>query len=191
MNYKIAIIGLGYVGLPLAVEFAKKYSVLGFDVNNKRVNELDIGYDYTLEVSKKSLRSVLKSENQAGLRLSHNSKDLKDCNVFIVTVPTPVGSNNKPLLAPLIKASKMIGSILKKDDIVIYESTVYPGATEDECVPVLEKESGLTFNKDFYCGYSPERINPGDILSSIINSISSLNWINIYFFWFFSYIHFT
>ena len=162
MNYKIAIIGLGYVGLPLAVEFAKKYAVLGFDINSKRIDELNTGYDSTLEVSNKNLKSVLNLENKVGLKLSHNAKDLKDCNVFIVTVPTPVDSNNKPVLTPLIKASEAIGSVLKKDDIVVYESTVYPGATEDECVPVLEKESGLVFNKDFYCGYSPERINPGD-----------------------------
>ena len=162
MNYKIAIIGLGYVGLPLAVEFAKKYSVLGFDINNKRIDELNTGFDSTLEVSNKSLQSVLNSKNKVGLKLSCKAQDLKDCNFYIVTVPTPVDSNNKPILTPLIKASEAIGRVLKKDDIVVYESTVYPGATEDECVPVLEKESGLVFNKDFFCGYSPERINPGD-----------------------------
>ncbi len=162
MNYKIAIIGLGYVGLPLAVEFAKKYAVLGFDINNKRIDELNTGFDSTLEVSNKSLQSVLNTENTVGLKLSYKAQDLKDCNFYIVTVPTPVDSNNKPVLTPLIKASEAIGRVLKKDDIVVYESTVYPGATEDECVPVLEKESGLKFNKDFYCGYSPERINPGD-----------------------------
>ena len=162
MNYKIAIIGLGYVGLPLAVEFAKKYSVLGFDINNKRIDDLNTGFDSTLEVSNKSLQSVLKLGNKVGLKLSYKAQDLKDCNFYIVTVPTPVDSNNKPILTPLIKASEAIGSVLKKGDIVVYESTVYPGATEDECVPVLEKESGLEFNKDFYCGYSPERINPGD-----------------------------
>lgn len=162
MKYKIGIIGLGYVGLPLAVEFSKIYNVVGFDINDQRINELNTGYDATLEVSKKSLKSVLKPENQSGLRLSNNAEDLKTCNVFIITVPTPVDSNKKPVLIPLIKASEVIGSVLKKDDIVVYESTVYPGATEDECVPVLEKESGLIFNKDFYCGYSPERINPGD-----------------------------
>lgn len=162
MNYKIAIIGLGYVGLPLAVEFAKKYSVLGFDINTKRVEELNTGLDSTLEVSKENLKSVLKQEDQKGLTLSYSSEDLNSCNIFIVTVPTPVDVNNKPVLTPLIKASELIGRVLKKDNIVVYESTVYPGATEDICVPVLEKESGLKFNKDFYCGYSPERINPGD-----------------------------
>lgn len=162
MSYKIAIIGLGYVGLPLAVEFAKEYSVLGFDVNNLRIKQLKDGFDATLEVSKKSLQTVLKTENQKGLRLSNIKEDLNHCNFFIVTVPTPVDINNKPVLTPLIKASEIIGSVLKQGDIVVYESTVYPGATEEICVPVLQKESGLTYNKGFYCGYSPERINPGD-----------------------------
>jgi len=159
---KIAIIGLGYVGLPLAVEFAKKYLVIGFDISHTRVNELNAGHDSTLEVSDDNLQSVLNKGTQKGLYLSCTNDDLKKCNVFIVTVPTPVDKNNRPILTPLIKASETIGRYLKKDDVVIYESTVYPGVTEDECVPVLERVSGLIFNKDFYAGYSPERINPGD-----------------------------
>ncbi len=157
---KIAIIGLGYVGLPLAVEFAKKYDVLGFDINQSRVDELNSGHDSTLEVSDANLQSVVNTDK--GLKLSCNIEDLSNCTVFIVTVPTPVDKNNRPILTPLIKASETIGKYLKKDDIVIYESTVYPGVTEDECVPVLERVSGLRFNVDFYAGYSPERINPGD-----------------------------
>ncbi len=159
---KIAIIGLGYVGLPLAVEFAKKYNVLGFDINEDRINELLLGNDSTLEVSNNDLKETLSIKNHYGLKLSFNQNDLNSCTIFIVTVPTPIDKNNRPVLEPLLKASKMIGKVLKNGDIVIYESTVYPGATEEVCVPVLEKESGLTFNKDFYCGYSPERINPGD-----------------------------
>ncbi len=158
---KIAVIGLGYVGLPLAVEFAKKYKVIGFDINQSRVNALNGGHDATLEVSDENLQSVLNLEDN-GIKLSCNTSDLASCNVYIVTVPTPVDKNNRPILTPLIKASETIGKVLKKGDIVIYESTVYPGVTEDDCVPVLEKESGLKFNKDFFCGYSPERINPGD-----------------------------
>jgi len=161
-NKKIAIIGLGYVGLPLAVEFAKKYAVIGFDINQIRVDELNSGHDSTLEVSDDNLQSVLKQSTKEGLVLSCTNDDLKGCDIFIVTVPTPVDKNNRPILVPLIKASETIGKVLKKEDIVIYESTVYPGVTEDDCVPVLEKISGLQFNKDFYCGYSPERINPGD-----------------------------
>ncbi len=160
-NKKIAIIGLGYVGLPLAVEFAKKYKVIGFDINQNRVDALNAGHDATLEVSDKNLQSVLSLKNN-GLQLSCTPSDLEDCNIYIVTVPTPVDRNHRPILIPLIKASETIGKVLKKEDIVIYESTVYPGVTEDDCVPVLEKISGLKFNKDFYCGYSPERINPGD-----------------------------
>ena len=156
---KIAIIGLGYVGLPLAVEFAKKYDTLGFDINQDRIKELNSGHDSTLEVSDKNLQSVLINK---GLKLSADVNDLKACTTYIVTVPTPVDKNNRPVLIPLIKASEMIGKVLKKDDVVIYESTVYPGVTEEECVPVLERVSGLVFNKDFYAGYSPERINPGD-----------------------------
>ncbi|MDC3388470.1 nucleotide sugar dehydrogenase [Flavobacteriaceae bacterium] len=161
-NKKIAIIGLGYVGLPLAVEFAKKYSVIGFDINESRVQELNSGHDSTLEVSDDNLKSVLNQSSKEGLLLSNDTNDLKLCTVFIVTVPTPVDKNNRPILTPLVKASETIGAVLKKGDIVIYESTVYPGVTEDECVPVLERMSGLIFNKDFYAGYSPERINPGD-----------------------------
>ncbi|MGB1269795.1 MAG: nucleotide sugar dehydrogenase [Flavobacteriaceae bacterium] len=159
---KIAIIGLGYVGLPLAVEFAKKYDTLGFDINNNRIDELNSGHDSTLEVADDNLKAALHLDKSNGLKLSCNVNDLKSCTVFIVTVPTPVDKNNRPVLTPLVKASEMIGQVLKKDDVVIYESTVYPGVTEDECVPVLERISGLQFNKDFYAGYSPERINPGD-----------------------------
>lgn len=164
-NNKLAIIGLGYVGLPLAVEFAKKYEVLGFDINQNRVNELNKGHDATLEVSDGNLQEVLNN----GLKLSCDDKDLNGCNVYIVTVPTPVDKNNRPILTPLIKASETIGKVLKKEDIVIYESTVYPGATEEDCVPVLESVSGLVFNKDFYAGYSPERINPGDKKHTVTN----------------------
>ena len=159
---RIAIIGLGYVGLPLAVEFAKKYDTLGFDINSNRIDELNSGHDSTLEVADDNLKTVLNLDKINGLKLSCDVNDLKLCTIFIVTVPTPVDKNNRPVLTPLVKASEMIGQVLKKDDIVIYESTVYPGVTEDECVPVLERISGLQFNKDFYAGYSPERINPGD-----------------------------
>ena len=155
-NIKIAVIGLGYVGLPLAVEFGKKVPVIGFDINTNRIAELISGIDHTLEVSKDEL-------SQAGyLSYSSEMKELNDCNFFIVTVPTPIDDYKQPDLTPLIKASEAIGSLLKPDDIVVYESTVYPGATEEVCIPVLEKVSGLTFNQDFYAGYSPERINPGD-----------------------------
>jgi len=163
MKEKIAVIGLGYVGLPLAVEFGKKYSTIGFDINEQRVSDLNKGHDATLEVSDELLQSVLvENLSDNGLKLGSNIDDIKDCNIYIVTVPTPVDKNHRPILTPLIKASETIGSVLKQGDIVIYESTVYPGVTEDECVPVLEKVSGLTFNKDFFAGYSPERINPGD-----------------------------
>lgn len=168
-NYKIAVIGLGYVGLPLAVEFAKKYNVVGFDINNSRVNEINTGHDSTLEISDSSLKAVLDSNDKFGLKISSKIEDIASCNVFIVTVPTPVDKNNRPILTPLIKSSETIGSVLKKGDIVIYESTVYPGVTEDECVPILESVSGLVFNKDFYCGYSPERINPGDKKHTVAN----------------------
>jgi UDP-N-acetyl-D-galactosamine dehydrogenase len=161
-NKKIAIIGLGYVGLPLAVEFSKKYKVLGFDINKERVDKLNSGHDSTLEIDDHSLKSALSLQNHLGLSLTCDNDDLKECDIFIITVPTPVDKNNRPILTPLIKASETVGKYLKKDDIVIYESTVYPGVTEDECVPVLEENSDLKFNKDFYCGYSPERINPGD-----------------------------
>ncbi len=161
---KIAIIGLGYVGLPLARLFATKFPVVGFDINKGRVAELMSGTDSTLEVSDQVLQEVLVkySSNKNGLFCSTSIEDIKDCNYYIVTVPTPVDKNNRPVLIPLIKASETVGAVLKRDDIVIYESTVYPGATQEECIPILERVSGLTFNKDFYAGYSPERINPGD-----------------------------
>jgi UDP-N-acetyl-D-galactosamine dehydrogenase len=161
---RLAIIGLGYVGLPLARLFATKYAVVGFDINKERVSELMAGTDATLEVSEEVLRTVLvdKTSDKIGLFCSTSLEDIKDCNYYIVTVPTPVDKNNRPVLTPLIKASETVGAVLKQDDIVIYESTVYPGATEEECIPVLEKISGLKYNTDFYAGYSPERINPGD-----------------------------
>mmetsp|Transcript_24365 Transcript_24365/g.28223 ORF Transcript_24365/g.28223 Transcript_24365/m.28223 type:complete len:429 (+) Transcript_24365:705-1991(+) len=161
---KIAVIGLGYVGLPLARLFATKYPTIGFDINTERVKELKSGTDATLEVSDEVLQSVLVDEatDKNGLFCSTSLKDLKECNYYIVTVPTPVDKNNRPVLTPLVKASETVGAVLKKDDIVVYESTVYPGATEEECIPVLEKTSGLVFNQDFFAGYSPERINPGD-----------------------------
>jgi UDP-N-acetyl-D-galactosamine dehydrogenase len=162
---KIAIIGLGYVGLPLAVEFGKKFPVIGFDIDQKRVIDLKKGQDFTLEVEEELLTSVLISdfsEKKLGLLPSFESRDLKDCNIYIVTVPTPTDRHNRPVLTPMLKASENIAQFLKSGDVVIYESTVYPGVTEEECVPVLEKISGLVFNKDFYAGYSPERINPGD-----------------------------
>lgn len=161
---KIAIIGLGYVGLPLARLFATKYPTIGFDINKERVIELMSGTDSTLEVEDDILQSVLVGtpSNKGGLYCSTLIEDIKDCNYYIVTVPTPVDKNNRPVLTPLIKASETVGEVLKNGDIVVYESTVYPGATEEECIPVLERVSGLTFNKDFYGGYSPERINPGD-----------------------------
>ncbi|MFV0598194.1 MAG: nucleotide sugar dehydrogenase [Bacteroidales bacterium] len=161
---KIAIIGLGYVGLPLARLFATKYPVVGFDINKKRVDELMSGIDHTLEVEANILQSVLKKQanDDIGLICSYNLDDIKDCNYYIVTVPTPVDKNNRPDLTPLYKASETVGKVLKKDDIVIYESTVYPGATEEDCIPVVEKTSGMKYNVDFFAGYSPERINPGD-----------------------------
>ncbi len=161
---KIAVIGLGYVGLPLARLFATKYSVVGFDINQVRVNELNSGKDSTLEVEDQLLKSVLKtsSSDAEGLYCSTSMDDIKDCDYYVVTVPTPVDKNNRPDLTPLYKSSETVGKVLKKGDIVIYESTVYPGVTEEECVPVLERVSGLNFNEDFFAGYSPERINPGD-----------------------------
>lgn len=160
---KIAIIGLGYVGLPLARLFATKYSVVGFDINQSRITELISGIDKTLEISNSDLKAVLvNNPSKKGLYCTSNMYDIKDCNYYIVTVPTPVDKNNKPNLTPLYKSSETVGKVLKKGDIVIYESTVYPGVTEEECVPVLEKVSGLKFNVDFFAGYSPERINPGD-----------------------------
>ena len=161
---KITIIGLGYVGLPLAVEFAKKYHVIGFDINETRIAELRQGKDKTLEVEDEDLKSVLINniDGEKGLFISSNPADLESSNIYIVTVPTPTDDLHKPILTPLVKASEAIGKVLNSGDIVIYESTVYPGLTEDVCVPILAKESGLLFNKDFFAGYSPERINPGD-----------------------------
>ena len=163
-NAKIAIIGLGYVGLPLARLFATKFSVIGFDINDQRIKELMNGADSTFEVDNEDLTSVLveNSFESKGLYCTSELKKIKDCNYFIITVPTPVDKNNRPILTPLISASESVGKVLKKGDIVIYESTVYPGATEEDCIPVLEKVSGLKFNHDFFAGYSPERINPGD-----------------------------
>lgn len=160
-DLRIAIIGLGYVGLPLAVEFGKKGSVIGFDINQNRINELKNGQDHTLEVSPEELK---KSEQ---LSFSANLDDLKESNFFIVTVPTPVDQVNRPDLTPLRKASETVGQALKKGDIIVYESTVYPGATEEVCIPILEKVSGLKFNQDFFAGYSPERINPGDKINTL------------------------
>ena len=163
-NIKIAVIGLGYVGLPLARLFATKYSVVGFDINQSRINALKLGNDSTLEIDAASLQKVLLETptNGAGLYCTSTLAEIADCNYFIVTVPTPVDKNNRPDLTPLYKSSETVGKVLKKGDIVIYESTVYPGVTEEECVPVLERVSGLQFNVDFFAGYSPERINPGD-----------------------------
>lgn len=163
-DIKIAIIGLGYVGLPLARLFATKYPVVGFDINKNRVDELNNGHDHTLEVDDETLQSALKQQvdDQIGLRCSYNIEDIKACNFYIITVPTPVDKHNRPDLTPLVKASETVGKVIEKGDIVVYESTVYPGATEDDCIPVVEKVSGLVFNKDFFAGYSPERINPGD-----------------------------
>ena len=160
-NIKIAIIGLGYVGLPLAVEFGKKYSVLGFDINQIRIDELISGYDRTQEMTSEELNSL------QHLTFSTDKEQLNTCNIFIVTVPTPIDKYKKPDLTPLLSASRTVGKFLKKNDLVIYESTVYPGCTEEDCVPVLEQESGLVFNQDFFCGYSPERINPGDKVNTL------------------------
>jgi len=160
---KIAIIGLGYVGLPLAVAFAKKYMVTGFDISQDRIMELNNGHDHTLEVTENELKTVsVMQARDKGLYFSDQLADIKECNVYIVTVPTPIDKYNKPDLTALYKASRTVGQVLKKGDVVIYESTVYPGVTEEECVPLLEKVSGLKFNVDFFAGYSPERINPGD-----------------------------
>ena len=159
MSIKISVIGLGYVGLPLAVAFSDKFEVIGFDVNEKRVEELNKFNDKTLEIDLEKLKNAITNNK---MKLSSKIDDIKECNFYIVSVPTPVDKNNRPDLTPLLKASQSVGSILKKGDIVVYESTVYPGATEEECVPVLEKFSNLKFNEDFFCGYSPERINPGD-----------------------------
>jgi UDP-N-acetyl-D-glucosamine/UDP-N-acetyl-D-galactosamine dehydrogenase len=161
---KIGLIGLGYVGLPLAIEFGKKRKVTGFDINKDRINLLKKSTDLTLEVNKKDFTEAIY------LNFTSNIDDLKDCSIFIVTVPTPIDDHKRPDLTSLEKSSETIGSVLKKDDIVIYESTVFPGATEEICVPILEKQSGLIFNKDFYCGYSPERINPGDKKHRLANT---------------------
>ncbi|QIL41803.1 nucleotide sugar dehydrogenase [Pedobacter sp. HDW13] len=168
---KMSVIGLGYVGLPLAVEFAKKYKVFGFDINQSRIAELKAGYDNTLEVSEEALNEVLTFEctTLQGLYCTNELEKLRSSSVYIVTVPTPVDKNNRPDLSPLLKASAVVAKVLKKGDIVVYESTVYPGVTEDECVPILEKGSGLVFNKDFFAGYSPERINPGDKQHTVAN----------------------
>ncbi|MES2794767.1 MAG: Vi polysaccharide biosynthesis UDP-N-acetylglucosamine C-6 dehydrogenase TviB [Bacteroidota bacterium] len=168
-NIKIAVVGLGYVGLPLAVEFSKKYAVIGFDINQTRIDELSKGHDRTLEIDSESLKA---SKN---LQFSTQLTDIEKATIYIVTVPTPIDKFKKPDLSPLLSASKSVGKVLKKGDIVIYESTVYPGCTEEDCVPVLERESSLKFNQDFFCGYSPERINPGDkknTLTSILKITS-------------------
>ncbi|MCH7899146.1 MAG: Vi polysaccharide biosynthesis UDP-N-acetylglucosamine C-6 dehydrogenase TviB, partial [Proteobacteria bacterium] len=155
-NLRIAVIGLGYVGLPLAVEFGKKYPTIGFDINAERIAQLERGEDLTLEVTSEELAEV------GGLKFATDAAALADCNFYVVTVPTPIGDSNRPLLTPLRSASEMLAGLLKKGDMVVYESTVYPGATEEFCVPFLEKGSALTLNEDFFVGYSPERINPGD-----------------------------
>jgi UDP-N-acetyl-D-galactosamine dehydrogenase len=171
IKYNIVVIGLGYVGLPLAVEFAKKYHTVGFDIKKSRIEELRSGFDHTLEIEDEDLKKVLSagpvSNCSAGLYCTDKISDIAACNYFIVTVPTPTDKHNHPDLTPLYKASETVGKVLKKGDVVIYESTVYPGVTEEECAPVLERVSGLVFNVDFFCGYSPERINPGDKLHTI------------------------
>ena len=171
-KHKITIIGLGYVGLPLAIEFSKKFSVVGFDINKLRINELQSGFDRTREVSKDQFKKVKIYTDRTksnGILFTNKIESIKDSNIYIVTVPTPINEFKSPDLNPLISASMMLGTILKKGDIVIYESTVYPGCTEEVCVPVLEKTSNLTYNKDFFCGYSPERINPGDKINTLVN----------------------
>ena len=175
-NIKIGIIGLGYVGLPLGVEFAKKFPVIGFDINKERILELQSGNDSTLEVSQNvlknvSVNSIKDLENDNGFLATSDKNDLSDCNFYIVTVPTPVDKFNRPILTPLVKASQTVGSVIKKGDYVVYESTVYPGATEEDCLPILEKVSGLKLNKDFYLGYSPERINPGDKIRQLVDIV--------------------
>ena len=154
---RICIVGMGYVGLPLAVAFGQKFTVVGYDIDESRIKDLKCGNDKTREVGSETLKSL-----KSNISFTSNIHNTKDCNIYIVTVPTPIDKTNRPDLNPLIDASKSIANVLKKNDIVIYESTVYPGVTRDVCVPELEKSSGLSFNKDFYCGYSPERINPGD-----------------------------
>ena len=164
-DHKIGVIGLGYVGLPLAVEFGKKYPVLGFDINQKRVDDLSAGHDATLEVSDEELKDIKQ------LTFSCDKQELASCNIYIVTVPTPIDESNAPDLTPLRKASELLGEFVQKGDVVIYESTVYPGATEEVCLPIIEKVSGLVFNKDFFAGYSPERINPGDKVNTLTKII--------------------
>ena len=161
-KYKIAVIGLGYVGLPLAVEFSKHYQTIGFDIDIERINELNSGFDKTCELDNDKL-------NRSSLLYSTILKDIEDCNVYIITVPTPIDNYKKPNLLPLLSASATVGSVLAENNIVIYESTVYPGCTEEDCIPILEKESNLKFNTDFFCGYSPERINPGDKVNTLTN----------------------
>lgn len=168
-SIKIAIIGLGYVGLPLAVEFATKYPVIGFDIKHSRVDEINNGFDNTLEVDNEKLQSVLINDHLTGLHCTTNSNDIINCNIYIIAVPTPTDKHNRPDLSILTKATETVGLILKYGDVVIFESTVYPGVTEDICVPILEKTSGLQFNQDFFVGYSPERINPGDKLHQLTN----------------------
>ena len=158
MKDKICVIGLGYVGLPLAHAFSEKYEVVGFDINKARIDELNSGFDRTQELTENQVKESLNN----GMKFTLNVDDIKDCNIYIVTVPTPIDESNEPDLTPIIKSTETVGKVLKKDDIVIYESTVYPGVTEEVCVPILEKHSGLKFNETFFCGYSPERINPGD-----------------------------
>lgn len=168
---KIAIIGLGYVGLPLAIEFGKKHRVIGFDIDKQRIKNLTLACDFTNEANIEDLNYVInlsKTSKIKGLFFSDKIDDLNDCNIYFITVPTPINKFNSPDLQPLLKASEMIGNCLKKNDVVIYESTVYPGCTEDDCVPILERFSGLKFNVDFFCGYSPERINPGDKVNTLI-----------------------
>ena len=169
-DFKIAVIDLGYVGLPLAIEFGKKYKVLGFDINKTRVEELQQGVDHTLEADLEGMleaTSLGKFNDKTGLSFSYNERDFKDCNSYIVTVPTPINQFNMPDLRPLLKASEMLGRVIGKGDIAIYESTTYPGCTEEDCVPVIEMVSGLIFNTDFFAGYSPERINPGDKVNTL------------------------
>lgn len=169
-EFKIAVIGLGYVGLPLAIEFSKKYKVLGYDINQKRVEELQKGFDHTLEADLEEMNEAInihKTHPNIGLSFSSDEAELLNYNTYIVTVPTPINNFNMPDLQPLIKASQMLGRVVKKDDIIIYESTTYPGCTEEDCVPQIEKTSGLKFNIDFYAGYSPERINPGDKINTL------------------------
>ena len=158
MKEKICIVGLGYVGLPLAHAFSKKYNVVGLDINQARIDELNSGFDRTLELTSEQVKESIENS----MKFTNSLNDVKDCNIYIITVPTPIDESNEPDLTPIVKSTESIGKILKKDDIVIYESTVYPGVTEEVCVPILEEQSGMKFNTDFFCGYSPERINPGD-----------------------------